>query len=142
MNKCGNPGSVCPCSEETFQREIMCGMLTAYSGDCLLWNTERTVSQDLHPSAAHTSMADKGCRDLLKKVRFRRMRHVNVTIHVCCQVKKELLPCLRSFTSSLRVAELVWREGTLIKDYPPEAYKYVQKGVVNAHASVDNVDAA
>ena len=38
------------------------------------------------------------------------------------QVKKELLPCLRSFTSSLRVAELVWNEGTLIKDYPPEAY--------------------
>ena len=37
-------------------------------------------------------------------------------------MKKELLPCLRSFTSSLRVAELVWREGTLIKDYPPEAY--------------------
>ena len=31
------------------------------------------------------------------------------------KVKKELLPCLRSFTSSLRVAELVWNEGTLIK---------------------------
>ena len=39
------------------------------------------------------------------------------------QVKKELLPCLRSFTSSLRVAELVWNEGTLIKDYPPESYE-------------------
>ena len=38
------------------------------------------------------------------------------------KVKKELLPCLRSFTSSLRVAELVWNEGTLIKDYPPESY--------------------
>ena len=37
-------------------------------------------------------------------------------------MKKELLPCLRSFTSSLRVAELVWNEGTLIKDYPPESY--------------------
>ena len=49
-------------------------------------------------------MGDKGTKDLLTKV------------------KKELLPCLRSFTSSLRVAELVWNEGTLIKDYPPEAY--------------------
>jgi hypothetical protein len=38
-------------------------------------------------------------------------------------VKKELLPCLRSFTSSLRVAELVWKEGTLIKDFPEEAYR-------------------
>ena len=37
-------------------------------------------------------------------------------------MKKELLPCLRSFTSCLRVAELVWNEGTLIKDYPPESY--------------------
>ncbi len=47
-----------------------------------------------------------------------------VTFHFhLLQVKKELLPCLRSFTSSLRVAELVWKEGTLIKDYPPEAYK-------------------
>ena len=34
-----------------------------------------------------------------------------------------MLPCLRSFTSSLRVAELVWNEGTLIKDYPPESYE-------------------
>ena len=30
---------------------------------------------------------------------------------------------MRSFTSSLRVAELVWNEGTLIKDYPPESYE-------------------
>jgi hypothetical protein len=26
------------------------------------------------------------------------------------------------FISSLRVAELVWREGVLIKEFPPEAY--------------------
>ncbi len=26
------------------------------------------------------------------------------------------------FFSSLRVAELVWREGVLIKEFPPEAY--------------------
>ena len=75
-------------------------------------------------------MNDKGTQELLIKV------------------KKELLPCLRSFTryarhkiiagrignvisvltacviySSLRVAELVWSEGTLIKDYPPESYE-------------------
>ena len=45
----------------------MCGMLTAYSGDCLLWNTERTVSRIYIPVLLNTSMADKGCRDLLKK---------------------------------------------------------------------------
>ena len=44
------------------------------------------------------------------------------TLSIFKKVKKELLPCLRSFTSSLRVAELVWNEGTLIKDYPPESY--------------------
>ena len=45
-----------------------------------------------------------------------------LTLSIFKKVKKELLPCLRSFTSSLRVAELVWNEGTLIKDYPPESY--------------------
>ena len=42
--------------------------------------------------------------------------------NVPLKVKKELLPCLRSFTSSLRVAEMVWKEGVLIKDFPPEAF--------------------
>ena len=42
--------------------------------------------------------------------------------NVALKVKKELLPCLRSFTSSLRVAEMVWKEGVLIKDFPPEAF--------------------
>ena len=41
--------------------------------------------------------------------------------HLLIKVKKELLPCLRSFTSGLRVAEDVWMQGMLIKEYPPEA---------------------
>lgn len=32
-------------SEETFQREIMCGLLNAADADSLLWNIERTVSR-------------------------------------------------------------------------------------------------
>ncbi|XP_059081897.1 dynein axonemal heavy chain 5-like [Tigriopus californicus] len=91
--------------EETFQREIMCGILNAQEGDYLLWYIERTVSKIYIPVLLSSCMGDKGCKELLVKV------------------KKELLPCLRSFTSSLRVAELVWKEGTLIRDYPPEAYK-------------------
>ncbi len=71
----------------------------------MLWNIERTISRIYIPVLLTQSMADRGCKDLLVKV------------------KKELLPCLRSFTSSLRVAELVWKEGTLIKDYPPESYE-------------------
>jgi hypothetical protein len=91
--------------EETFQREIMCGILNARETDLLLWNIERTVSKIYIPVLLASCMGDKGCKELLVKV------------------KKELLPCLRSFTSSLRVAELVWKEGTLIKDYPPESYE-------------------
>ena len=33
------------------------------------------------------------------------------------------MPCLRSFTSSLRVAEKVWSKELLIKSFPPESYK-------------------
>ena len=82
----------------------MCGLLNAQEGDYLLWNIERTITKIYIPVLLDSCMGDKGSKDLLTKV------------------KKELLPCLRSFTSSLRVAELVWNEGTLIKDYPPEAY--------------------
>ena len=56
-------------SEETFQREIMCGILNAQEGDYLLWNVERTVSRIYIPVLLTSSMGDKGCRDLLKKVR-------------------------------------------------------------------------
>ena len=59
-------------------------------------------------------------------------------LYIPFKVKKELLPCLRSFTSGLRVAEVyfgfscssrfivwhfqvVWNMGMLIKSYPPEA---------------------
>ena len=68
------------CREETFQREIMCGILNAQETDYLLWNIERTVSKIYIPMLLASCMGDKGCRELLKKV------------------KKELLPCLRSFT--------------------------------------------
>jgi len=46
----------------------MCGMLNANSGDNLLWNIERTVSRIYIPVLLNSSMADKGCQDLLKKV--------------------------------------------------------------------------
>ncbi|CAB4063578.1 DNAH [Lepeophtheirus salmonis] len=90
--------------EETFQREILTGILNAIEPDILLWSIERTVSKIFIPVLLDACALDKGTKDLLTKV------------------KKELLPCLRSFTSSLRVAELVWKEGMLITDYPPEAY--------------------
>ena len=38
------------------------------------------------------------------------------------KVRKELLPCLRSFTSSLRVAEEIMREGLFIRDFPRESF--------------------
>ena len=67
----------------------MCGLLNAQEGDFLLWNIERTITKIYIPVLLDSCMGDKGTKDLLTKV------------------KKELLPCLRSFTSSLRVAELV-----------------------------------
>ena len=38
------------------------------------------------------------------------------------KVRKEVLPCLRSFTSSLRVAEDIVGEAPLIREFPREAY--------------------
>ncbi|XP_023348445.1 dynein heavy chain 5, axonemal, partial [Eurytemora carolleeae] len=90
--------------EETFQREIMAGLINANINENLLWNIERSVSNVFIPLLNTNGMGDKGTDQLLFKV------------------KKELLPCLRSFTSSLRVAELVWKEGVLIKEFPPESY--------------------
>ena len=90
--------------EETFQREIMAGLVNASLNENLLWNIERTVSNVFIPLLNTNCMGDRGSNQLLFKV------------------KKELLPCLRSFTSSLRVAEMVWKEGVLIKDFPPEAF--------------------
>lgn len=100
----------------------MAGLVNATVNENLLWTIERTVSNVFIPLLNTNCMGDKGSDQLLYKV------------------KKELLPCLRSFTrlelvyvldvkdfvnqinSSLRVAEMVWKEGVLIKDFPPEAF--------------------
>ena len=82
----------------------MAGLVNATINENLLWTIERTVSYVFIPLLNTNCMGDKGSDQLLYKV------------------KKELLPCLRSFTSSLRVAEMVWKEGVLIKDFPPEAF--------------------
>ena len=82
----------------------MAGLVNATMNENLLWTIERTVSYVFIPLLNTNCMGDKGSDQLLYKV------------------KKELLPCLRSFTSSLRVAEMVWKEGVLIKDFPPEAF--------------------
>lgn len=90
--------------EETFQRDILTGLINASQTEYLLWNIERIFSNIFIPFLNSKATSDKISEDLFKKV------------------KKELLPCLRSFTSSLRVAEHVWGMGMLIKDYPDEAF--------------------
>ena len=79
-------------------------MIAAFSPDTMLWNIERTVSEIFIPLLTNKCIGDKGT-DLLSH-----------------KVKKELLPCLRSFTSALRVAEKIYGEGCVIKKFPAEAY--------------------
>ena len=62
------------------QREIMAGLVNATVNENLLWTIERTVSNVFIPLLNTNCMGDKGSDQLLYKV------------------KKELLPCLRSFT--------------------------------------------
>ena len=59
-------------SEETFQREIMTGMLNAQEGDYLLWNIERTITKIYIPVLLDSCMNDKGTKDLLTKVSIKR----------------------------------------------------------------------
>ena len=47
----------------------MCGLLNAHESDYLLWNIERTVSKVYIPVLLASCMGDKGCRDLLTKVK-------------------------------------------------------------------------
>ena len=68
--------------EETFQREIILGMVDGRVPENLLWNIERIVTNIFIPIL--NSPAPGRSEDLQNKV------------------KNELLPCLRSFTSSLR----------------------------------------
>ena len=62
------------------QRDIMAGIINANVVENLLWNIERTVSDVFIPLLNANCMGDKGSDQLVVKV------------------KKELLPCLRSFT--------------------------------------------
>ena len=81
------------------------GFIDAREAENLLWNVERIVSNIFIPILNSSAIAGPTVTEDLKN-----------------KVKNELLPCLRSFTSSLRVAETVWMEGVFLKDYPPEAY--------------------
>ena len=72
-----------------FQREVIGGMLSAAVIENLLWNIERTVSQIFIPLLTNKCLGDKGSDQLSLKVR------------------KELLPCLRSFTRLIFVERLI-----------------------------------
>ena len=61
----------------------MAGLVNATLNENLLWTIERTVSNVFIPLLNTNCMGDRGSDQLLYKV------------------KKELLPCLRSFTRSV-----------------------------------------
>ena len=66
-------------TEETVQREIMCGMLDASKLENLLWATERILSDVFIPLLKNSNMAEIG------------------TDHLQYKVEKNLLPSMRSF---------------------------------------------
>ena len=76
--------------EETFQREIMAGLVNASLNENLLWNIERTVSNVFIPLLNTNCMGDKGSSQLLIKVIFCN----NVLFHKLChkddKIKKQL----------------------------------------------------
>ena len=78
-------------------------MIEGSASENLLWNIERIITMIFIPILNANCISDKG----------ETLSH---------KIKKDLLPCLRSFTSSLRVAEKVWSEGLLIESFPPESY--------------------
>ena len=61
--------------EETFQREIMAGLVNASLNENLLWNIERTVSNVFIPLLNTNCMGDKGSSQLLIKVILRLTQH-------------------------------------------------------------------
>ena len=65
--------------EETFQRDILAGLINATHTETLLWNIERTFSNIFIPFLNSRAMADRIPEELFRKV------------------KQELNPCLRSF---------------------------------------------
>ena len=68
--------------EETFQRDILAGLVNATNTETLLWNIERTFSNIFIPFLNSRAMADRISEELFRKV------------------KQELNPCLRSFARS------------------------------------------
>ena len=69
--------------EETFQRDILAGLINATQTETLLWNIERTFSNIFIPFLNSRAMADRISEELFRKV------------------KQELNPCLRSFARSV-----------------------------------------
>ena len=83
----------------------MAGMIEGSASENLLWNIERIITMIFIPILNANCISDKG----------ETLSH---------KIKKDLLPCLRSFTSSLRVAEEIvgGGAGLLIREFPREAY--------------------
>ena len=75
--------------EETFQRDILAGLINASEMEYLLWNIERTISNIFIPFLNSRATADKISEELFRKV------------------KQELLPCMRSFTRYVDDAMIV-----------------------------------
>ena len=107
--------------EEAFQREILVGPLNMETIDNLIWQTERTITKIFLPFLNSKFISKKVNKPMNSKIR------------------KDLLPCLRSYgrlevyfwlisnyekllLSFLRIAENVLKEGLLIKEFPPESY--------------------
>ena len=90
--------------EEAFQREILVGPLNMQSIDNLIWQTERTITKIFLPFLNSKFITEKVNKPMNSKIR------------------KDLLPCLRSYGSFLRIAEDVLKEGVLIKEFPPESF--------------------
>ena len=67
--------------EETFQREIILGMVDGRVPEALLWNIERIVTNIFIPILNSSAIGGPTVTEDLRK-----------------KVKNELLPCLRSFT--------------------------------------------
>ena len=100
-------------NHDLIQREIMAGLVNATLNENLLWNIERTVSNVFIPLLNTNCMGDKGSDQLLFKV------------------KKELLPCLRSFTRYNVIANLLYL--TIYFQVPCELLKWCgRKGSLSA----------
>ena len=75
--------------EETFQRDILAGLINATQTETLLWNIERTFSNIFIPFLNSRATADRISEELFRKV------------------KQELNPCLRSFARYVFAANIL-----------------------------------